>query len=151
MATALRRSSYLKNNISLQLASNVAAEIALRAAGDWAADLLIKFNLEQGTFMKLIEDKQQKHVCRTLSKDVFRGSLFDQYLDVRLSARGEMVGPVASKFDGASMTLAKLKPFKALVRGMELKEASKKHAAFIESNWTYRCFYVTANASFEGD
>lgn len=41
-------------NNALQLARDVSAEIALRVADGWAADLLMRFNLKQRKSMELI-------------------------------------------------------------------------------------------------
>lgn len=121
----------------MQLASDVAAAIALRAASSWAFDLLMKFNMEQGKSLELVEYGRRQKVCRTLNGVSTCGSQSDKHLGVELSTRVASVEPVESRIDGASETLATLKISKALVRGMELSLATEMHAAFIESKWTY--------------
>lgn len=49
------------DDISLQVARNVGAEIALRAAGGYASDLVMQFKMDQGKLLEIIEhDSQQK-------------------------------------------------------------------------------------------
>lgn len=43
------------DDIALQLASDVAAEISLRVEGGWAAEVFMKFNMEQGKSLELVE------------------------------------------------------------------------------------------------
>lgn len=106
--------------IAMQLASDVDAAIALRAAGAWDADLLMRFNMKKGKSMEPTEHDSQNNVCRTLGGDAFRGSHSDSYLVVGLSAGEARVDTVESRADGASVTLATLKLYKALVRDMYL-------------------------------
>ena len=130
------------DDIALQLTSDVAAAIALRAAGGWAADLLMRFNMEQGKSVELVESGKRQNVPRTLGGDALRGVHEDQYLGVGLSARGPTPGPVESRVNGASATLATLKLTKALVRGMAITTATEMHKAFLEAKWTYGCFFT---------
>lgn len=53
-----------------------------------------------------------------------------------------MIEPVESRFDGTSATLAKLKLFKALMRGMDLTKATETHTTFFASKWSYGCFFT---------
>ena len=128
------------DDIAFQLASDVAAAIALRAATSWASDMLMRFNLDRGKSVELIDDGKQQNVCRTLGGDALRGSQSDKYLGVGLPARGARIETVESRVDGASATLATLKLSKALVRGMDMRKATEMHAAFHKSKWTYGCF-----------
>lgn len=50
----------LADEIVLQPASDVAAERSLRAAGGWAADLLMRFNMELGKSLDLIKHGNRK-------------------------------------------------------------------------------------------
>lgn len=66
------------DDVALHLARDVAAAITLRAASGWAAEMLMRFNLDPGKSVELIEHGKQQDVCRTLSGDALRDSQSDQ-------------------------------------------------------------------------
>lgn len=61
-------------DISLHISSNVASEIALRAAGGWEAYLLLILNFEQGKYLELIESSKQQNAHRALGGEALFGS-----------------------------------------------------------------------------
>ncbi|KAL3917254.1 MAG: hypothetical protein SGILL_004801 [Bacillariaceae sp.] len=96
------------DDIALQLASDVAAAISLRAAGGWAIGGLMRFNLGVGKSLELIEIRMKMMVQRMLGGEALRGSHSDNYLGVSLNARGATSVAVDRRVDGASATLASL-------------------------------------------
>lgn len=107
---------FFADDIVLQLESDFAAEIALRALSDWADNLLMNFNMKHEKSMELIKEGNVLSAWRTLNGDALRGSPSDQYLGVGPTARETGPGPILNIVDGAPARLATPRYTKHLLR-----------------------------------
>ena len=104
------------DDIAMLLASDIAAAIALRAAGSWAMAALMRFNLGPGKSLELRRSTTQPG-RRKVDGEELRLVESDCYLGVGAAAAGATMGPLSARVDGASATLATLRRTGALVRG----------------------------------
>ena len=136
------------DDIALLLASDIAAAIALRAAGSWAMEALMRFNLGPGKSLELRRAMTQPG-RRNMEGEELRIVESDKYLGVGAAAAGATTGPIHDRIDGASATLATLKQTGALARGMDLHVATAMYKAFLRSKWLYGCFLVPMTAALQ--
>ena len=129
------------DDIALQLASGIAAAIALRAAGMWARLGLLEFNVGVGKSLQVLDYGTCMSAQRSLGGETIRGSHEATYLGIGIAARGATPRKVETRVGGACATLFRLTQTKALVRGMDMSVAVMVHRAFVESKWTYGCFF----------
>jgi len=136
------------DDVALLLASDVAAAIALRAAGSWAMAALMRFNLGPGKSLELHRSTTQPG-RRMIDGEELRVVESDSYLGVGAAAAGATLGPMSARVDGASATLATLKQTGALVRGMDLGVALSMYKTFLRSKWLYGCFFTPITTTLQ--
>ena len=136
------------DDIAMLLASDIAAAIALRAAGSWAMAALMRFNLGPGKSLELRRSTTQPG-RRMVENEELRVVESDCYLGVGAAAAGATMGPLSARVDGASATLATLRRTGALVRGMDLRVAVTMYKTFLRSKWLYGCFFVPMTTALQ--